>query len=224
MNYAVKQGDCMASIAIETGFFWQTLWDRPENSALKQLRQNPNVLLEGDDVFIPDLTPKQESRASDSQYKFVRKGVPEKLRITLKDAQNKPRANLPYTLVVDGKPQKGTTNSQGELVESIPPGAKSGKLIIVAPAQPPACQTAKKPGKLRREITNLNLGHLDPVSEVSGIKARLANMKFYRGPIDSNLDGKTKQAISAFQTHAGLPATGDADDATKAALQKAHGH
>jgi peptidoglycan hydrolase-like protein with peptidoglycan-binding domain len=70
----------------------------------------------------------------------------------------------------------------------------------------------------------LQLGNLNPITEVSGFKARLANFGLYRGPIDENLDDATKQAISAFQTQQGLPVTGIADDATQQKLQSLHGH
>jgi|SRR5271170_2610544 len=224
MNYTVKQGDCMSSIAVENGFFWQTLWNLSENAALKTKRKNPNVLLAGDKVFIPDLRVKNESRASGTKYTFVRKGVPEKLRMKLVDANHKPRANLDYIIVIDGNSQRGTTNSAGEITQSIPPGAKVGKLIIQPPTPPQTGKGAPPPKKPRREITKLQLGHLDPISEVTGLKSRLANLKFYRGPIDGNVDDATKQALSNFQKRKGLPVTGVADDATKSLLQKLHGH
>ena len=47
-------------------FYWQTLWNLPENAALKTLRKNQNVLMAGDTLHIPDLTVKQETRPTDA--------------------------------------------------------------------------------------------------------------------------------------------------------------
>jgi|SRR5208337_1717840 len=208
-DYTVKQGDCMSSIAFEQGFFWQTLWNHSSNANLKALRKNPNVLLEGDIVHIPDLTVKNESGATGVTHKFKRKGIPEKLRMKLLDASHKPRANLDYIIVIDGDSRRGKTNADGELIERIPPNAKTGKIILA--------------GDNTHPIT-LSLGQLDPISEVSGIQSRLRNLGFYKGPIDGKLNEATKRAIRAFQTKQGLPTTGVADEATKAQLQKLHGH
>jgi hypothetical protein len=206
-DYSVQPGDCMSSIAFERGFFWKKLWNLGANASLKTSRKNPNVLMTGDVVHIPDLTVKQVPCATDKQHQFVRKGVPEKLRMKLLDNKRKPRANLVYNIVIDGKSRSGKTSAKGELTESIPPNAKVGKLMI---------------GK--SEVINLNLGHLNPVSDMSGIKMRLANLGFYKGAIDSNLDDAAKSALSSFQNAQGLPVTGAADDATKNQLQKLHGH
>ena len=43
--HEVKQGDCMASIADEYGFFWKTIWHLAENSELRRKRTDPYVLL-----------------------------------------------------------------------------------------------------------------------------------------------------------------------------------
>ena len=221
-DYEVEAGDCMSSIAYAHGFFWQTLWDLPANASLKNQRKNPNVLMAGDIVHIPDLTVKQESGAPEQQHKFLLKGVPEKLNITLLDASHKPRPNLDYLIVIEGHARKGKTDSNGRITESIPPNATNGKLTFAAPQ--PVDGTGKPVGKPKNQVMILQLGQLNPLSEVSGLKARLANLGFYKGPVDENLDAATKQAINVFQKKKGLPATGVADDATKAQLQKAHGH
>ena len=215
-DYIVADGECLSSIAFENGFFWQTLWNHPANAALKTLRKNPNVLMTGDVVHIPDLTVKQEPGATETRHKFMLKGVPEFLRLKLLDSKHQPRANLDYVIVIDGNSRRGQTDGTGELKESIPPNAKSGKLILGQPM----------PGKpnVPRQVINLQLGNLDPVTEVTGLKARLANLGFYKGPLDGNLDAATQAAISRFQTKQQLPVTGQPDAATQAQLQQSHGH
>ena len=223
-DYEVQSGDCMSSIAYENGFFWQTLWNHPSNAALKAQRKNSNVLMTGDVVYIPDLTVWNAPGATEMTHKFVLKGVPEKLRIKLLDLNHKPRANLDYIIVIDGNARRGKTDSTGEVKESIPPNAKAGTLTVAALGS--VDKTGKPiPGRPKNQVITLQLGNLNPVSEVSGLKSRLANLGFYKGPIDENPnDNATKKAISAFQTKQGLPVTGTADDATKNQLQQLHGH
>lgn len=222
-DYTVQHGDCMSSIGYGHGFFWRTLWDDGSNANLKSKRKNPNVLMEGDVVHIPDKTPKQESGATEQKHTFKLKGVPEKLHIQLLDYDHKPRPKVDYKLVIEGKWRSGTTDAEGKLHESIPPDAVTGKLIFPAPQLRDA-KGNPIPGKPKDQIMILQLGHLNPISEVSGLKARLANLGIYKGPIDENLDDATKQAISAFQAKKGLPVTGQADDATRQKLQDLHGH
>jgi hypothetical protein len=199
----------MASLGVQYGFHWKTLWDLADNAALKDKRKNPGVLFQGDVVTIPDKQLREETRPTEAKHRFVRKAVPEKLRLRFLDLSHQPRANLDYIIVIDGDARRGKTNSNGELKESIAPGAKEGKLVL---------------GKDQSETITLNLGHLAPVSEMSGVKSRLANLGFYNGPIDANLDDATQKALSAFQTKQGLPVTGKADDTTTEKLLNLHGH
>ena len=220
-NYEVQSGDCMSSIAFDHGFFWETLWNLPENADLKTQRKNPNVLMPGDIVHIPDLTPKDESRPTDQRHKFRLKGIPEILNMKLLDAFHQPRANVDYTITIDGNSQKGTTDADGSLKMSIPPGAMTGKLVVASPGDKDGKPI---PGQPKNQVMNLQLGDLNPVTEVSGVKARLTNLGFYMGPIDENLDDDMKRAIRSFQRRKGLAVTGESDAATQSKLLEVHGH
>ena len=52
-DYVVVEGDCMESIAADAGFLWTTIWNHPQNAALKKARVTPNVLLPGDRPVYP---------------------------------------------------------------------------------------------------------------------------------------------------------------------------
>src|SRR2546422_4811278 len=146
IEHKVEQGDCLSSIAFQYGFFPATVWDDPANAKLKALRKDPNVLLPGDIVIVPDKRPKRMSVATNQVHPFRRKGVPERLRLQLLVA-GKPRANEPYKLDIDGSVISGTTDGDGMVVEWIPPDAKHCRLILEDGA----------------EEYDLDLAHLDPL-------------------------------------------------------------
>ena len=207
-EYKVKQGDCISSIATRHGLFWEKVWNHPKNSRLKEQREDPNILYPGDVVFIPDKEERQESGATEQTHRFKLKGVPSKLCLVLKDEDDKPRANMNYTLEIDGQLFSGTTDGGGKLEHSIPPNAKKGRLII------------EEGGS---EEYSLDLGSIDPVAEITGVQARLSNLGYYFGPIDGKMNPETIEAIKYFQTEHGLIVNGEADPATRDKLLKEHG-
>src|SRR5438552_1759525 len=99
INYQVQQGDCISSIASEHGFFPDTIWNHPNNVRLKEKRLNPNALMPGDVVFVPDLRLKEVRGATNQVHKFRVKNTPAKLHLQFM-FQGKPRANVPYTLTI----------------------------------------------------------------------------------------------------------------------------
>ena len=68
--HTIARGECLSSVAYAHQHFWQTLWEHPQNAALRERRGNPHVLYEGDSVFIPDPEPKQVAAATE-QPTFV---------------------------------------------------------------------------------------------------------------------------------------------------------
>jgi peptidoglycan hydrolase-like protein with peptidoglycan-binding domain len=67
------RGDCPISLCGQEGFFWETVWNHPENSAVKDLRKQPNILRKGDQVYIPDIDPGQAGRPTYARHTFIKK-------------------------------------------------------------------------------------------------------------------------------------------------------
>jgi N-acetylmuramoyl-L-alanine amidase len=209
IRYEVKAGDCISSIGFEHGFLPDTIWNYPDNEELKKLRQDPNVLLPGDIIIIPNLRLKEVSEPTNMVHKFYRKAVPEKLRLQFK-LNDLPRANEPYTVEIDQKivMTDKKTDSEGRIECSIPPNARE-ILVIFNNGQ---------------EVYKVYAGLLNPIDEISGVQARLKNLGFYAGPIDNKLSPEFEEAIRSYQTANNLGTQdGILNDETRTSLKQAYG-
>ena len=205
-QHVVQQGEHLSVIARQHGFFrYQTIWDDPANAKLKALRQNPNVLHPGDIVTIPDKQVKRESAATGRAHKFRVDTQMLELHVVLRDVNGDPLPGIECELEVDGVVQKLTTDGAGKIDHAIPVPAKGGKL------------------RARGEEFLLAIGHLDPVEEQSGLRARLANLGYYLASGSDLDEEELRSAIEEFQVEHGLRVTGVADAATRAAIKKSHG-
>jgi len=210
IQYVVKQGDCLSSIAIQHGFIPDTIWSDPANAALKVHRHDPNVLSPGDCIHIPDRRLKEVPGSTGTRHRFRRRGVPTTLRLLFLDMEDKPRGNLRYRLDIEGRLVSGTTTSDGYISIPIPPDAKTGQLFLEGDSE-------------AEEEYVFRIGHLDPIDCPQGIQARLHNTGFYDGPITNVLDESTRTALRRFQEHIGMGVSGDLNPETKDALQHYHG-
>lgn len=197
----------MLSIAEANGFFWETLWNHPENAKLKETRKDPAVLNPGDGVFVPEKRLKEVSEPTDQVHKYRIKNTPAKLKLRFLDDSDEPRKGMQYVLTVDGKEFKGSTDGDGSLSVSIPPDAKSGTIVF----------------EQEGEEYELFLGHLDPVEELTGVQARLKGLGHYDGATTGQLDEKTKEAISEYQKSIGEEPTGEIGDELKNKLKGHYG-
>jgi hypothetical protein len=206
-NYEVKQGDCIESIAFQHGLFWGTVWNHAKNLNLREKRKDPNVLFPGDVVFVPEKEKKHESGVTEQRHRFKRKGVPLKIRLRL-FIGDEPRADESYVLVIDGHIFTGTTGANGEVEHPIPPDAKNARLVV---------------GEEQEEYV-LDLGHMNPIKEISGIQARLNNLGFDCGAVDGILGPKTEAALRKFQKEYNLAESGNVDEETCNKLLDVHDH
>jgi hypothetical protein len=205
--YVVKQGDCIASIAKSSGHFWDTIWQDSGNSQLREVRKDPHVLLPGDRVTVPPLRKKQEPGETEMRHRFVRRGEPEMFRIRVL-YRDEPRANEPYELKIDQKTYTGTTDPEGAIARPIPGNAQRGWLKV-----------GLEP---RVDRFSFQLGELDPITEISGIQARLNNIDLDCGSVDGVLGPRTRRAIKRLQRREGLKITGEPDQATQQKLKELH--
>ena len=207
--HRVDKGECISSIADAYGFSPTTVWNDGANAQLKGSRANPDILYPGDEISIPDKRAKEESGDTEQRYRFRRLGVPAYLRLRLLDYEHNPRADLDYSLDIDGESRTGTTDGDGRIEEPIPPSAIRALLVIDTDQ--------------RHEEYEIPLGHVDPPSEIEGAQGRLKNLGLDCGAVDGDVGERTTAALKQFQRLRGLEPTGQMDDTTRGELESAHG-
>jgi hypothetical protein len=207
-NYVAQEGDCVLSLAERFGFFWQTIWNHPENRELKTKRGRPSILLPGDRVTIPQLTIGHVDCPTDRVHRFVRKGVPNKVRLYFQE-EGEPLADMPWQASVDGTAFEGTTDSQGGMEMALRFDARE-------------CRIKVGTGESERHYV-IRLGNLDPWNTSSGALSRLRNLGFLRSPSEGRPPEETAGAIREFQMFRSLEPTGEFDEPTCRELRRMHG-
>jgi hypothetical protein len=211
-DHVVQQGEHLSQIADKYGFRdYKTIWDHPDNGALKKLRQSPDVLLPGDKVHIPDKTQKKEARPTGQAHSFQVSGGKLFLHLALRDFDNQPLANTKCELQVEGNSIPLTTDGNGHIKVPISPAAKEATLVFKDPLVPFDLSVPIK------------IGYLDPVAAVSGQKARLSNLGYLTRPLEQVDDTVFARTVQEFQCDLGLPVTGLCDAATQSKLKELHG-
>jgi hypothetical protein len=208
INYQVKQGDCISSIASNHGFLPDTIWDHPNNADLKARRKDLNTLNPGDVVYIPDLRVKEVSESTNQVHKFVCNLAPAKLNLHLLN-DGEPISNQSYTLKIDGKVIEGMTDGEGKIRASIKPTAEKASLIV---------------GEGQSQIIyDLHLGTLPPIEEISGVKRRLHNLGYKVGSLDDSLTEDLEEAIAEFEFDNELEQTGKISATNRVKLKEVYG-
>lgn len=213
-THIVKQGECLSSIAKHDKFAdWRLLYNHPQNVAFKRDRPNPNLICPGDKLFIPDKECKEVRGETDLRHKFRLKGQKTFLRIMLCDEDGEPFAEKLYRLQIERTIYEGTTAEDGMVEQEIPADAEQGKLTL----------WFDEAFSGEGYTWSLQIGHMDPVEELTGKQARLNNLGFDCGVVDGINGPKTQRAVRAFQEAYGLKVDGVAGSQTQAKLQEVHG-
>ena len=217
-TYTVLQGDHLSSIAHRFGFTdYRTIWNDPGNAQLKSLRQDPHVLFPGDEVVIPDKATGEVDAATQHTHSFIVQRAPLELVINLEHRFGKPLSNVDCVFASESETSLVQTDSQGQVRHQVPPTSKTAMLSI---SETVDIKTGTV--QVQRQIL-MKVGWLDPADEISGQIARLANLGYYQGSIDTPNQKLLASAVEEFQCDNGLIVDGICGPQTQARLKKVHG-
>jgi hypothetical protein len=211
--HSVKKGETVLSIARDHKFrSWEAIWNHPGNNSLKERRKDPQVLAEGDRLFIPEKNVQPHSLETNKRHVFKLKPLRAWFRTQVIDDTGRALANKKFQLSVGDKSLEGFTDENARIEVPIDPKPSTPGVLKVFMGTTP-----------ERILTwNLKLGELDPIDKLTGVKARLTNLGFSCGEINETLDEETKAALRNFQVVYRLEVTGEPDEATRAKLLAVH--
>jgi hypothetical protein len=211
MRHVVRQGECLVSIAAAYGTTVAALWNHPENEAIRSVRVAPNLLMAGDEVFVPTPAAGAQVRRGET-HRFEGQRAMTRLRLKLIDvsyqggeAREQPLANVAFRLEVGGTRRTGATDGEGVIDEPVPATSEAGALVL-------------EPDSDHERTLALHIGHLDPLDEDSGALQRLSNLGFAADAPEAK-----GQALAAFQRKHGIEETHTIDDATRDKLRELEG-
>jgi hypothetical protein len=220
--YTIQQGDYVARVAFQHGFrSYLTIYDDGANAAFREKRPNPDILFPGDQLTIPEKEGRVEHRATGARHRFV---VVDRtkvlLRVIVKDRALRPLAGKRYTLragaIVITEADGKRTGGDGLIEHELEPSVTQASLAVFLTE-----------GSDEALAWTLRIGHLNPISEVTGVKARLDNLGFECGSADAQIDEQTVRALTAFRQAMGItvPPGQEAtiDQPTRDRLEKEHG-
>jgi N-acetylmuramoyl-L-alanine amidase len=223
--YVVKQGDCLARIAFQFGFDADAVWNDNKNADLRAIRPDPNILWPTDVLYIPDQVDKQPNMLNvdtGTTNTFTADAPLVKVSVRFSDAGCASKAfsvpELPSLTDL-------TTGGDGTATVSIPVTLEVFHIVFTDSGATYA----------------LAVGHLDPLTTMSGILQRLQALGYLATDMDLDdpsyleLIRAALRALKAEQSgdaapqsqstpdDAGLSDDGQLEDATQQLLKSAYG-
>lgn len=213
--HEVKQGECIAKLAFNYGLAPDTIWNHPKNAELKADRKELHILNPKDMVFIPPKTLKKLPVNSGEQIELQQQSALEKLRIRFLHYDDTPRTDLPFLVSIktsknDTWPDTlGKTDGAGFVIVDVPPNSTFAEIVLGEGEE--------------QEMHEFNLGFVDSIDTVSGVKARLNNLGFECGEETDEMNELTVGAIKAFQKKNSLYPNGKLEAETIEAILERFG-
>ena len=209
----IKQGDCLVSIAAFYHLSPEFILQQNENKEIAQDNSRAhNQLLVGDRVYVP---------APQNEYVPVSIGERNVFKLTPTATTTvrvrflcggKARAGLACQLKVENTCLSGNTDENGAVQFTIPALQRNCQLLL---------DDIVNEEKIT-EVYRLMLGYLDPVSNKSGVKARLIHLGHFIVNQDENDDDQLTTAIKRFQVSIQENTSGIMSKANEDRLKEVH--
>jgi N-acetylmuramoyl-L-alanine amidase len=212
-SHTVKVGENAVSIAWRYGFSdYRVVWNDGANAELLKKRTDPHLLIPGDEIVVPDPTPKKLSLPTQNNYRFVVHVPKQELRLRVLNQAGEPLAQVRYRLTVETvpKPFEGTTDGDGKLKAIVPVDAPWATLVI-------------DDRQFRLRLKGLAALPADEDDPTHGVAARLDNLGYQAAAADDSDNPALRTALAIFQGDAGIDVTGELDQSTQDALKKEYG-
>jgi peptidoglycan hydrolase-like protein with peptidoglycan-binding domain len=114
--------------------------------------------------------------------------------------------------MLDTMELEGTTDGDGWVHSEIPPQTTYGTLIV----------WPDPTDRTQMSMWRVNLGHLDPLETVTGVKARLNNLGYDCGEVNNRNDEAYGAAVRRFQEDHDLVVDGIVGPKTRDELRQHH--
>ncbi len=190
---------------------YKAVWMNGDNAKLRDARPDPNLLMPGDTIVIPEPKPKTYSLATGKNHRIVLKVPKKELRLRILLHKDEPLAGAGYRLSVDGEknPRQGTTDGDG-LLKEVVRCDRAGALLEIDGR------------KFRLRFSYLCPFPAAPEESVAGVSSRLACLGYEAGGA-SRPSPALQGALSLYQRDAEIDHTGELDSATRDQLAEDFG-
>ena len=215
VTHVVGRGESLSAIAARHGRRKQDILDHPDNLTLKAKRKNPEALLPGDRLTIPDFDERLEDVATEREHTFVVEIPTIEVKLRVVDHLHRALAGKQYRLEHEAARWQGTLGDDGDFSHDLPASATTATLRVWLHDKD---DDGDDEGDL---VYPLHIGGLDPHDEPSGVQMRLAGLG-YAVSASGQIDDATRSALRAFQKRHGLTASGEADAETQEELRRIH--
>jgi hypothetical protein len=170
--YVIRQGDFLLKVAHKFGFDADTIWNDAKNDALRQVRPNPNILLPGDVLYIPDQanrTPALKPLVTGTTNTFTSHTPTLSLTCKFIGAEAATYASKAFTVQELADLVGLQTDDQGVATFPIPVTLTRATITFIETG----------------ECVELGIAAMDPINSLEGIFKRLQNL----GHIPREVDG-----------------------------------
>ena len=187
--HVVAQGEGLTSLAVLYRFADPlTIWSHPRNASLRARRDSPEVLSPGDEVFVPAKVASAVQRSAGEKHVFRLASPPAKIELIFLDAFGAALEGE-WELSLDGASYRGTLQA-GWLIQAVPASARSGEVKL---------RYQRGDGERSVETYPIEIGSLDPIATVPGVKARLDALGYPTGPLQSAWGYWDERALDLFE-------------------------
>lgn len=206
--HTVVEDEWIGSIAAAEGHYsWEAIWGHARNKLL-DIRRNPNLLVVGDEIWIPPVEVRGASTVTAMLHRLVVSSPKNKLvirftRITRYVANFGP---IRVTLKVGRSRKRGTLNKDGDQIEAYLPLKATEATLTIKGAS-----------------ATLHIGNLRPLARMDGMQARITNLGWDVGKIDNQDGPRTQRGVKGFQGCYKIKVDGVIGDQTRSKAKEVYG-